>query len=190
MTRLPPLYVLRHGETEWNATGRLQGSFDSPLTAQGRAQAQQQNDTLRHCNLSGFAAISSPQGRALETAKIALAGCGLSVVSHDNLSEIGLGDWAGHDRAELIKMTGARDGFALYDLAPKGEGFAALHARCQAFLNGLEGPSVLITHGITSRMLRLIATGKGLDALRDMQGGQGVVFHVANGVQKRVEMGA
>ena len=190
MSTVPPLYVLRHGETEWNLTGRLQGRFDSSLTATGIAQAKQQRAILERQDLTRFKAISSPQGRARETARIALAGLLSPIGTDQALSEIGLGKWAGESRAEMIAQSGARDGFALYELAPEGEGFAALHARCTTFLRRLQGPSVLITHGITSRMLRLIATGKSIGALREIDGGQGVVFHIEDGKQKRLTLGA
>ncbi len=188
MSRFPAVYILRHGETEWNATGRLQGRFDSELTAKGRAQAQVQRDILAKQDLTRFTAISSPQGRAFETAKIAVAGLILPILTDPALTEIGLGTWAGRDRAEVLKESGARDGFALYELAPEGEGFDALHDRCLGFLRRLEGPSVLITHGITSRMLRLILTGRRLGALRGIDGGQGVVFHLSDGKQERLSL--
>ncbi|NNK17476.1 MAG: histidine phosphatase family protein [Sulfitobacter sp.] len=190
MTTVPPLYVLRHGETEWNLTGRLQGRFDSHLTPTGVAQAREQRAILQRRDLTRFAAISSPQGRARETARIALEGLLSPIATNAALSEIGLGDWAGESRAEMIAQSGARDGFALYELAPDGEGFDALHARCAAFLRGLNGPSVLVTHGITSRMLRLIATDQSIGALRDIDGGQGVVFYIENGKQRRLTLGA
>lgn len=190
MSAFPPVYVLRHGETLWNAQGRLQGRFDSELTSKGVAQARAQRAILQRCDLAGFAAISSPQGRAFETAKIALAGLIDPITTDRALSEIGLGQWAGKDRAEVIAQSGARDGFALYELAPEGEGFAALHLRCTGFLRQLRGPTVIVTHGITSRMLRLILTGRPAGALRDIEGGQGVVFHLKDGQQKRLELGA
>ena len=56
----PPLYILRHGETEWNASGRLQGRFDSPLTEKGRAQAAVQRMILNDIDLAGYSAFSSP----------------------------------------------------------------------------------------------------------------------------------
>ncbi|MEW9918643.1 histidine phosphatase family protein [Marimonas sp. MJW-29] len=189
MNSFPPVYVLRHGETEWNLTGRLQGRFDSALTPEGIVQSRMQRDILRRHELAGFAAISSPQGRALETARIALEGVIDPIATDPALSEIGLGDWAGEDRAALIARTGACDGFALYELAPGGEGFAALRSRCERFLRGLEGPSVLITHGITSRMIRLILTGRPTAELRRIDGGQGVVFRVAGGRQERLTIG-
>ena len=186
----PLLYILRHGETEWNASGRLQGHHDSPLTARGRAQAAAQHQILSREDLSGIMALCSPQARALQTAKIALKGLIDPVAQEQALREISLGDWAGQDRAALIHETGARDGFELYELAPKGEGFQRLHARCEGFLAGLTRPTVLVTHGITSRMLRLILTGNSISALREMPGGQGVVFRVEGGQQKRLKLGA
>ena len=189
MSGFPPLYVLRHGETEWNAAGRLQGRFDSPLTETGRGQAKMQHGILARQNLNQFAAISSPQGRAFATAQIAVGPLVPEVMTDAALSEIGLGDWAGKYRDEVIVQSGARDGFDLYELAPEGEGFAALHHRCELFLRNLRGPSVLITHGITSRMLRLVATGRRQGALREMGGGQGVVFHIVEGTQERLTLG-
>ncbi|MBD3663031.1 histidine phosphatase family protein [Sulfitobacter sp. TSTF-M16] len=183
---IPPLYILRHGETEWNAQGRLQGSFDSPLTSRGRAQARAQNRILAQRDLSASTALSSPQGRAFQTAAIALEGLVADIVTHAALREIGLGDWAGQDRAALIAETNAQDAFDLYELAPGGEGFAALHARCGAFLDQITAPSVLVTHGITSRMLRLILTGQPITALRDIAGGQGIVFYLENGIQHQL----
>ncbi|QFT60170.1 Glucosyl-3-phosphoglycerate phosphatase [Sulfitobacter sp. THAF37] len=186
----PPLYILRHGETTWNASGRLQGHFHADLTDQGRAQAEAQRRILAQRDLTGFQVISSPQGRAVQTARIVMRDMPGALLTDPALAEIGLGDWAGEDRADLIARTGARDGFELYELAPGGEGLAALHRRCTAFLAGLDRPSVLVTHGITSRMLRLILTGQTPSALREIGGGQGVVFHVAGGHQERLTLGA
>ncbi|NUH66302.1 histidine phosphatase family protein [Sulfitobacter sp. S0837] len=188
MTNYPPLYILRHGETEWNVEGRLQGRHDSPLTAQGRAQARAQNAILKRCDLTGFTALTSPQKRAQDTATIALEGL-LPFAADEGLAEIGLGAWAGRERAALLaNCPRARDSFDLYEEAPGGEGFAALYKRCQAFLGRLDGPHVLITHGITSRMLRLILTGRDIDQLRRIQGGQGVVFEIIDGQQRRLKL--
>jgi len=186
----PPLFILRHGETEWNAQDRLQGRFDSPLTAQGVQQARDQHEILRPYDLSGVAAFCSPQGRAFHTASIALRGLVPAIETRDALREIGLGEWAGRHRSELKPyLPEGSDGFAVYPAAPQGEGFAVLHARCAAFLSQLNRPAVLVTHGITSRMLRLILLGRGIADLPDMQGGQGVVFHIENGQQKRLTKG-
>tara|TARA_R110002110_G_scaffold21167_21_gene84513 strand:- start:1196 stop:1759 length:564 start_codon:yes stop_codon:yes gene_type:complete len=186
MILAPSLYILRHGETTWNASGRLQGHFHADLTDKGRGQAQAQNAILKGRDLAGFCALSSPQTRALDTARLALAGLDKEIVPEPALSEIGLGDWAGRTRADLLAQTKARDGFDLYDLAPGGEGLQALHTRCTQFLKQLEQPTIVITHGMTSRMLRLILTGRPIADLRQISGGQGVVFHLCNGNQERL----
>ena len=71
----------------------------------------------------------------------------------------------------------------LYRQAPDGEGFAALEARCRAFLAELAGPAVLVTHGLTSRMLRSLIVGQDALSITEAGGGQGVVWHVRNGAQ-------
>ncbi|APE43217.1 phosphoglycerate mutase [Sulfitobacter alexandrii] len=190
MTSVPPLYILRHGETTWNAMGRLQGHFHSDLTDLGRAQAETQRAILGARDTDGFDLVSSPQGRALQTARIVMRDMPGHLRTDPALSEIGLGEWAGRDRATLLAQTGAADGFALYELAPGGEGLDALQARCSAFIATLRRPAILVTHGITSRMLRLLLTGRPLADLRHVDGGQGVVFHVVDGRQYRLTLGA
>ncbi len=191
MANFPELYVLRHGETEWNAQGRMQGGLNSPLTSGGKQQAARQAEILNTIDLSGFDILCSPQGRAFETAAIALARQVTHVHTNADLREIGVGDWAGRIRSELIEDKGYLEGpdgaLELYEHAPGGEGFEALEQRCADFIANLKGPAVLVTHGITSRMIRAIATGKGRAGLVNMGGGQGVVFHLKKGVQKRLE---
>ena len=185
MADWPELYILRHGQTEWNATGRIQGSLDSKLTGLGMRQARAQNAILTRRDLRGFAAWCSPQGRARHTAEIALAGLCDKIRVDARLGEIALGAWEGRLRAEVAPELEADEwaetGLWLFDRAPEGEGFAALHARCLSFLRDLDGPAILVTHGITSRMLRLIHLGLELPELADLPGGQGVVYHVAKG---------
>ena len=185
------LYVLRHGQTEWNAAGRWQGRENSPLTALGRKQAARQRVILGDLDLSNARAFSSPQGRAVETAGIAVAPLMGEVSTDVRLREIDVGEWTGRLRAEL-HPAGAEasefdaDDIALYGGAPGGEGLDALRTRCAAFLAGLGGPAVIVAHGITSRMLRVLALGLEEDALAEMPGGQGVVHHLSNGAQRRL----
>lgn len=190
----PPLYILRHGETVWNAEKRIQGSLDSPLTDLGKTQALQQNSILIERDLEGFDAISSPQGRAVETAGIALSGLFCSIEQDPMLREIGVGAWEGRYRADLPRMsdlTESEDGaLDLYQYAPGGEGFDRLYSRCRSFLGMLTRPSVLVTHGITSRMLRVVVMGRDIKDLGAIDGGQGVVFFLKDGVQTKLSIGA
>ena len=183
----PPIYVLRHGETEWNREGRMQGALNSPLTEQGRAQAAAQGRALAALDLSTFEVRVSPQGRAFETAGIALSRLVPVLTTDARLREIEVGEWAGKLRAGLrappgVVLEDTPDGpLALYEYAPGGEGFAALRARCTALLEDLRGPSILVTHGITSRMVRAVALGLPSAAIGDLPGGQGMVHVVENG---------
>ena len=184
----PELYVLRHGETEWNVAGRMQGRLHSPLTAKGIEQAHTQKRILEAVDLAGFEIISSPQTRALHTAIEIFALSAAQIRTDPLLCEVDIGDWQGRMRAELTiegdaKMTD--DGpLAFYEQAKGGEGFDALRRRCEMFLQSLKSPAVLVTHGITSRMLRVVALGLPMDGMVDLPGGQGVVFHISNGAHE------
>lgn len=190
----PPVYILRHGQTVWNAEHRIQGALDSALTAQGRAQAAAQNSILARRDLSGITAFCSPQGRAFHTASIALDGLCARIQTDARLAEIGVGQWTGMLRDDLVidRPVDESDESALdlYERAPGGEGFAALRRRCVSFLAELPGPSVLVTHGITSRMLRLVLLNRDTSEIALLPGGQGVVFYLENGVQTKLSIRA
>jgi len=179
-----PLFVLRHGETEWNRAGRLQGWQDSPLTEQGRAQAARQGDILRDVLNGNAHWVASPLGRALDTAKIAGAP---EALAHDaRLREIDMGAWTGLSSAEIAKQRPDLAGFARYNAIPNGETIADLADRVAAFLAEQAGqttPTVVITHGITSRILRCLATGQPPEHFAQIGGGQGVVYRVEAGAQ-------
>jgi probable phosphoglycerate mutase len=75
----PVIYLVRHGETTWNATGRQQGRLDSPLTAKGFGHAQSVGRTLRPV-LAGAGKVTvetSPLGRAQATAAVICAQLGV-----------------------------------------------------------------------------------------------------------------
>ena len=175
------LYILRHGETVWNAEDRLQGWANSPLTPLGEVHAARQFEILRSRDLKGFTAYASPSGRAVQTAAIAAAPLLHEVHTDARLREIGVGAWTGWRRADCPVQGG--EFLDLYRQAPDGEGFAALEARCRAFLAELAGPAVLVTHGLTSRMLRSLIVGQDALSITEAGGGQGVVWHVRNGAQ-------
>ncbi|MEP4198247.1 MAG: histidine phosphatase family protein [Aliishimia sp.] len=186
-----PIYVLRHGETVWNAEGRFQGALNSPLTPKGLQQAAQQGETLAKLDLTQFDVRVSPQGRAFETAAIALARQATLLRTDDRLREIEVGDWSGQLRAGLsangVVLEDTPDGpLGLYEHAPGGEGFANLRARCAAFLADLSRPTICVTHGITSRMLRAVAMNKPASSLGDLPGGQGVVYVVENSSHRKL----
>ena len=184
----PDLIVIRHGQTEWNLEGRWQGHRDSPLTAMGEDQARAMASVLAReaITQTTHAAFVSPLGRAQATARLTL-GADWVATPDPRLREIGVGDWEGwlvDDIAAASGLTAERAPLTFYELAPGGEGLEALRTRVRAFLATLETPSVLVTHGITSRMIRTLATGRDLDRFDEVPGGQGVVYRVRDGAHE------
>ena len=166
MAERPDIWLLRHGETEWNRAGRIQGHLDSRLTAKGRAQAARQGEILRSLNLGEVGAWCSPLGRAVETAAVAVVPLTGMVRTDDRLMEIGLGEWQDTDGPELraaLERGGVGSRILAMDDAPGGEGLDALRARCTAFLDDLSGPAIVTCHGVSARMLWSIWLDRPLD---------------------------
>lgn len=69
------VYLVRHGETQWNAERRIQGQSDSPLTAKGEQQAMQVGERARSLGITHI--ISSDLGRTKRTAEIIAQACGV-----------------------------------------------------------------------------------------------------------------
>jgi len=179
----PELYILRHGETVWNAEGRMQGWSNAPLTPAGEKQAVRQGEILRCQDLTGFRFYTSPLGRSVQTAAIALSKLATEIHTDTRLREIGVGDWAGLLRRDLPMPSGSNSFMAQYEMAPNGEGFEKLKARCQGFLDDLQGPAVLVTHGVTSAILRGLVIGDAAYRDASPHAGQGAVYHVKDGKQ-------
>ncbi len=178
----PELYLMRHGQTEWNAMGRMQGWQDSPLTAKGRAQAELQASIIASRAVTGFARFSSPLGRARSSAEIIFGGA--DFVTDARLAEIDIGRFSGElDRDLRAAYPQLFQGGRLdwYDRAPGGEGFAGLRARVRDFLDGLQAPALIVTHGITLHMIRLLALSLPERDMNDMWAAQGVVYHIRDG---------
>ena len=100
----PTIYYIRHGETEWNADGRLQGTRDIPLNDLGRKQAADAGSILADLfardgrSEQSLAFVASPLGRARSTMELVRGALELPPADYsiDNrLREIGYGDWEG-----------------------------------------------------------------------------------------------
>ena len=99
------LLLVRHGETDWNADGRLQGHTDRPLSEFGRLQAQRLAEELEGEQLEAI--YSSDLARARETAEIVSERLGLPVELNPDLREKDWGNWEGliaveRDRVEFV----------------------------------------------------------------------------------------
>lgn len=183
------LYLLRHGETEWNREHRIQGSRNSPLTPLGLHQAVQQAEILEG-QVPGwrqFARYCSPLLRAQETARIALAG--LTPTTDLRLRELDCGAWEGLTPSERLVRDPALAGacktdFDVYRNAPGGEGLDSLEDRLRDFLADLAGPSVIVAHKVVLTVMRGLLTGRGPEIWPQMEAPQGVVIKVSGEVEE------
>ena len=108
------IYLVRHGQTEFNLEGRIQGWADSPLTDLGRKQAAEAGEQFAAQNIQFDMAFSSPSWRAMETAKIILEHAKAEDVllsEIDELQEYHFGGFEGHFATYLYELAAKISGF-------------------------------------------------------------------------------
>lgn len=159
------IYLIRHGETAWNAAGRFQGQLDSPLTLRGIDQVRGNAATLRREieDLDAFSLVCSPLGRAWQSAVIVADVLGIardSMAFDARLKEQSYGRFQGLTLAEIdAAQPGAwdrREADKWNWQPPGGESYARLDARVGDWL--AEQPSdsklIVVCHGVVSRVMR------------------------------------
>ncbi|GAA4549402.1 acid phosphatase [Pseudonocardia xishanensis] len=159
------VFLLRHGETEWSATGKHTGRTDIPLTERGRELAAAAAPTLaalRRGSPPPARVLSSPRRRAQDTAT--LAGLQVDAID-DRLHEWDYGDYEGLTTPQIRETV--PDWTVWTRPCPHGEGAAQVGARADAVLADVravlpDGDVVLVGHGHFSRVL--IARWMGLPA--------------------------
>jgi probable phosphoglycerate mutase len=162
----PTLYYIRHGETDWNVAGRLQGRHDVPLNARGRTQALHCGDILRDLFArtdSGpvdFDYVSSPLARARETMELIRGPLSLPADGYRverRLSEIAFGGWEGFTIAQLHirdpQRIAAREQDKWHFVPPGGESYEAVSKRVAEWYQSLTNDTVAVAHGGTARGL-------------------------------------
>lgn len=111
---------LRHGQTDWNREGRMQGSTDIPLNETGRAQARRAAERLAETRIDRI--VSSPMARAAETADIVAASKGLTPERDERLKERYFGAFDGMLLSEIRARHGVGDGVSIWSLnSPEAE---------------------------------------------------------------------
>lgn len=149
------LYIIRHGQTDWNMQGKIQGRQDIPLNETGRRQAV--------CLAKGMESrpvtriFSSPQKRALETARAVADSQNAPVTELPWLVEIGYGEWEGRTKEDIM-----RTDRELYQAwwehpatvaPPGGETLKQVDGRCAAAWDYIRshmiGDTAVVAHGGT-----------------------------------------
>lgn len=147
----PSAFVyLRHGETDWNTRGLTQGRTDIPLNQRGLDQAAAAAGLLQRHGIVRI--VSSPLGRARQTAAVVSAALGLAVTYDDDLCEANFGDQEGHPMGNWY------DDWVDGRYTPAGgEAFADLRHRVAAGVNratAAPGLALIVAHGAMFRAVR------------------------------------
>jgi broad specificity phosphatase PhoE len=190
----PTIYYIRHGETAWNAGGRLQGVQDVPLNDLGRKQAARAGNILADLfardgrDKSSLPFVASPLGRARSTMELVRGVLGLPPDEYsldDRLREIGYGVWEGSTLAEMQAADPAFFAKRLtekWTLAPEGgETYASVQLRMRDWYDSLLVDTVAVAHGGTARALMVALGLETPSSAADLPIEQGAVYVFRNG---------
>lgn len=168
----PPLYFIRHGETDWNAEMRYQGQRDIPLNTKGEGQAVRNGHRLAELlpDPARTALFCSPMTRTRQTLKLLLDAAGWSdtdwarsVTFEDRIIEFSFGDWEGWTLEEIKEKEPeqywAREEDKWATRMPNGESYQMLAARVGEWFNALDRPTVVVAHGGVMRIVRYFLEG-------------------------------
>ena len=169
------LYIVRHGETEWNKEGRMQGRLNSNLTPMGKKYATRLGERLKDTEFAHI--ISSPSGRALETVQLIKGNRDIPIMTDERIMEMNLGSWQGMRQDELKKKF--PNEFEQFINKPDdhqiegAESLTEMSNRATEFLTGLKksrdnGNLLVVTHG--RFISALYAVFKGVE-LKDIWAG-------------------
>jgi probable phosphoglycerate mutase len=191
---VPTIYYVRHGETQWNADGRLQGVQDTALNDLGRSQAAQAGRILADLlvrdgrDTSKLPYVSSPLLRARTTMEIMRGALSLPVQDYatdDRLREIGYGQWEGFTLAEMQAadpVCFARRVADKWRVAPEGgETYEAVQWRMNEWHAQVKADTVVVAHGGTARALMVALGFETPQTASDLTIEQGALYVFADG---------
>lgn len=162
------LYLIRHGETDWNAKRLLQGRRDIPLNSRGRVQALETGLCLKWLlgSSTDLDFIASPLVRARETMEIIRHQLGLESLNlrtDARLLEIDFGEWEGSSWQHIAEQDpqrfAARQADPFHYIPPGGENYPMVFRRVQGLLGALERDTVLVAHAGVLRCCLALLTG-------------------------------
>lgn len=181
------IYFIRHGETDWNREGRLQGQRDVPLNAVGRRQAGNVGRLLATLapDCAGLDYVASPLSRARETMELMRAALGLPSAGYridERLKEIAFGTLEGRTwkdiRTRDRRVYAERERDRWTYVADGGESYALVAERVAPLLDGLRQDTVVVAHGGVARAILTLACGMAGNAVLDCAIWQGRILVV------------
>jgi probable phosphoglycerate mutase len=167
------LYIVRHGQTQWNVEKRMQGWKDSPLTEEGIVQAKRLSEKLKSVDFHRV--LSSPSSRTMQTARILMDHRSIPLEPMEAFREIRLGRWEGMHYWEIQeRYADAHERFwnrpSTYQ--PIGDGETFIQARnrilpaLEHVIQSIHGQSVLlVTHAATKKLIMSYFENRPLDLL-------------------------
>jgi len=181
------LYFVRHGQSEWNASGRMQGRRNSDLSALGREQAEAHGRLLASVEIESL--IASPLARARQTAEIIERYVGCGIAYDERIVEWDCGDWSGRLRTDIERLWpdewAALQADRYYYRGPGCENYPDMIARAAPFVDEiLAAPArriAIVSHGVIGRIMIGIA-------LR-MTPAEMIAFAQPNDIVYRVRLG-
>ena len=165
------IYLIRHAETEWNVSKKLQGWGDGPLTENGKLQSSRLGKRLQSMNFNSI--YCSTSGRARTTLSIALGDSNADYL--DSLREISLGAWEGKDQSDIEKSNPVQFGNFWHHpenfTGDGGETFFDVYKRGGNILRLLaekeETDFIIVSHTVTIRAMTASALGKNVSEIWD-----------------------
>jgi len=156
------IHIVRHGVTDYNLQGRVQGPLNHPLNGEGRAQAAEAAEILGNAFPVPEAVFSSSLARARETAAIIQRRFDIPLITSSLLREISQGAWNGQSHADLRKIYPEER--KLWEekpwefTPPGGESILDVQKRLTIFLEGIllhdfHGAIIIVTHEIAGAVL-------------------------------------
>jgi broad specificity phosphatase PhoE len=190
----PTIYYIRHGETEWNAEGKLQGTRDIPLNDLGRKQAAKAGRILARLferdgrSEASLEFVASPLCRARATMELMRSALRLPPDDYaidDRLREIGYGDWEGSTLAQMQaldpKLFARRQAEKWTVSPPGGENYVDVQARMNDWCRELTVDTVAVAHGGTARALMVVLGIETPASAADLTIEQGAVYVFGDG---------
>lgn len=187
------IYAIRHGQTDWNVSERLQGAQDIPLNATGRAQAASNGRHLAQVlgeQAPRFDFVASPLTRTRQTMELVRAALGLVPTdfrTDDRLIELSFGTWEGRTLDEVAETEPERvrereqDKWAFLPPGERAESYAMLARRVDGWLRSVERDTVCICHGGVLRSLFYLVAGVPGDEAAIVDTPQDRILKIENG---------
>jgi broad specificity phosphatase PhoE len=159
------IYITRHGETEWNKQGRMQGWKNSNLTEKGIDNAKKLGESLKDIDFDYI--YSSPLGRAFDTAKYIRGSKNTEIIKVEDLKEMNFGSWEGMEHEKIKELYGEQqDNFwnkpHLYQ-AGDGESYEEIINRAKTVLDDILNKSsgaeniLIVSHAAMLKAIYAVA---------------------------------